>query len=141
MFGIHTCWKRFFPMYNFWQKQERDFMPDAINNLCQMLCLSQYQTNKLKAHCDRYNMSRLQKRGGVLYAPYATRGVWQYMARILFGARADLIAQDKTLLQAQRNIKFCANGYHCVRVGKYTYYADASGNNVSREEFNKCFKD
>jgi len=127
-------------MYNFWQKQERDFMPETLNHLCQMLSLSQYQTNKLKAHYDRYNIARLQKRGGVLYAPYATRGPWQYVMRILFGARADLIAHDKTLLQAQRNIKFCANGYHCVRVGKYTYYADASGNNVSREEFKQRFK-
>ncbi len=115
-------------------------MPEAINNLCQILCLSQYQTNKIKAHYDRYNISRLQKRGGVLYAPYATRGIWEYFARILFGVRADLIAPDKTLLQAQRNIKFCANGYHCVRVGKYTYYADALGNNVSREEFKRRFK-
>ena len=112
-------------------------MPERLNHLCQMLSLSQYQTNKIKAHYDRYNISRLQKRGGVLYVPYATRGPWQYILRILFGARADLIAHDKTLLQAQRNIKFYANGFHCVRVGRHTYYADASGRVVSQNAFMK----
>ena len=115
-------------------------MQDYTNKLIDMLNLSQYQSNKLKTNYDRYNISRLQKRGGVLYAPYATRGVWQCLIQILFGARADLIGQHKTLLQAQRNIKFYANGYHSVRVGKYTYYADASGRAVSRDEFVNGFK-
>ena len=47
----------------------------------------------------------------------------------------DLIGENKTLLQGMRKIKFCANGYHCVRVGRHVYYADASGNDVSRGEF------
>lgn len=122
------------------RKTGENAMQDYANKLIDMLKLSQYQSSKLKTNYDRYNISRLQKRGGVLYAPYATRGVWQYLVRVLCGARADLIGQNKTLLQAQRNIKFCANGYHSVRVGKYTYYADASGRTVSRDEFIKGFK-
>ena len=110
-------------------------MHEYMNNLSQILSLSPYQTNKIKTNYGKYNIARLQKRGGVLYAPYLTHGVWQYFMRVLFGVQADLIGQDKTLLQAQRNIKFCANGYHSVRVGKYTYYADAAGNIVSQQEF------
>lgn len=110
-------------------------MHNNIENLRHHLNLTQYQSNRLKMYYEMYNFSRLQKRGGVLYVPYASRGLWERVGRILFGVRADLIGQNKVLLRAQRNIKFFANGYHCVRVGKYTYYADAAGQVVSRDEF------
>lgn len=100
-----------------------------------MLNLSQYQLNKLKMSYDQYNISRLEKRGGVLYVPYIYHGFFGFLSKILFGVRADLIGKNKTLLRAQRNIKFCANGYHSVRVGKYTYYADADGQAVSKNDF------
>ena len=116
-------------------------MHKNINQLCELLGLNQYQSGKLKMHSERYNFSRLQKRGGVLYAPYATHGVWQNLMRIFFGTQADLIGKNKVLLQAQRGIKFTANGYHCVRVGRYTYYANGAGQVVSKREFldNKLF--
>ena len=110
-------------------------MQTRINILAQNLNLSQYQANKLKTNYERYNISRLEKRGGLLFVPYRLSGIFGWVGRILFGVQADLIGENKTLLQAQRNIKFCANGYHCVRVGRYTYYADASGNIVSPSEF------
>ncbi|MBE6461691.1 MAG: hypothetical protein E7006_02500 [Alphaproteobacteria bacterium] len=110
-------------------------MTDYVNNLIDVLQLSQYQASKLRAHYDRYNIARLEKRGGVLYAPYANHNVWEYFSRMIFGSPADLIGQNKTLLRAQRNIKFCENGYHCVKVGRYTYYADATGNIISKSEF------
>ena len=110
-------------------------MGDNINILAHNLNLSPYQVSKLKMHSHKYNMGRLEKRGGVLYAPYATHGVVGFFIKVLFGVRADLIGQNKTLLQAQKNIRFFANGYHSVRVGKYTYYADADGRNVSRDDF------
>lgn len=110
-------------------------MHDYTDKLLHNLNLTSYQENKIKSHCDRYNMSRLEKRGGVLYAPYVVHGFWGHVSRILFGVRADLIGQNKTLLQAQRNIKFYANGLHCVKIGRYTYYADARGNILSRYEF------
>ena len=110
-------------------------MADYVNNLVDVLGLSQYQSSKLRVHYDRYNIARLETRGGVLYAPYATRNIWEYLSRIFFGVPADLIGPNKILLRAQRNIKFCANGYHSVKVGRYTYYADAGGNIVSKTEF------
>ena len=106
-------------------------MNNKIDYLAQNLNLSSYQANKLKMDYDRYNISRLEKRGGVLYAPYVVHGFWGRVSRVFFGVQADLIGQNKTLLQAQRNIKFYANGFHCVKVGRYTYYADANGNNIS----------
>ena len=106
-----------------------------INVLAHNLNLTSYQSNKLRLHYDRYNISKLEKRGGVLYAPYQSVGIIGWMVRVLIGTRADLIGENKTLLRAQRNIKFCANGYHCVRVGRYIYYADANGDIVSRAQF------
>ena len=110
-------------------------MHKNINQLCDLLGLNQYQSGKLKMHSERYDFSRLEQRGGVLYAPYATRGVRQFIERLLFGVRADLIGKNTMLLRARRGIQFCANGYHCVRAGRYTYYADATGRVISRREF------
>lgn len=110
-------------------------MHDYIGTLAQNLNLSSYQENKIKSCYDRYNISRLEKRGGVLYAPYVVHGFWGRVSRVLFGTRADLIGQNRTLLQAQRNIKIYANGLHCVKVGRYTYYADATGKTMSQYEF------
>lgn len=110
-------------------------MHDNIHKLSQMLNLSIYQESKLKSGSDKYNISRLEKRGGVLYAPYLSKGIWEYIVKMLLGRRADLIGQNKTLLQAQRNIKFYANGFHCVRVGRHTYYANSMGQVVSKNEF------
>lgn len=113
-------------------------MQQYVDVLAKNLNLSPYQTSKIKSHYDRYNISRLEKRGGLLFAPYQSSGVLGWFGRILFGVRGDLIGENKTLLYAQRNIKFCANGYHSVRVGRYTYYADATGNVVSRKQFIEC---
>ncbi len=110
-------------------------MQNRIDVLAQQLNLSLYQSNKLKTNYEQYNISRLEKRGGVLFAPYNMPGFFGWIGRVLFGVRADLIGENRMLLQAQRKIKFCANGYHCVRVGRYTYYADGTGNVVSRGEF------
>ena len=110
-------------------------MQNYINTLAQNLKLSPYQSKKLMCEYGRYNMSRLEKRGGVLYAPYQSRGFCGWIRRMVFGARADLIGENKVLLRAQRNIKFRANGYHSVRIGRHVYYADAMGNVVSYKQF------
>ena len=110
-------------------------MHENINKITQLLNLTMYQTNKLKCNFEQYNMSGLQKRGGLLYAPYAAHGVLGRVWNLVVGGRADLIGPDRILLRAQRGIKFCANGYHCVRVGRYVYYAHAHGQVVSRNEF------
>jgi hypothetical protein len=110
-------------------------MYNKIDCLVQNLNLSSYQANKLKTDYDKYNISRLEKRGGVLYAPYVVHGFLERVYNLFLGRRADLIGQNRILLRAQRNIKFCANGYHCVKVGRYTYYVNAIGDVVSRSEF------
>lgn len=110
-------------------------MYNNINFLAENLNLSPYQSSKLKTDYDKYNISRLEKRGGVLYAPYVAHGLWGRLFSVIFGRRADLIGENRMLLRAQRNIKFRANGYHYVKVGRYTYYADAYGRVVSRTEF------
>ena len=115
--------------------QKGMIMHACINVLAKNLNLSSYQINKIKNDYDKYNIARLEKRGGVLYAPYVVHGIQGWIARIFLGTTADLIGQDKTLLRAQRNIRFCANGYHCVRIGMYTYYANATGHVVSKQEF------
>ena len=55
-------------------------MHDYMDKLLHNLNLTSYQENKIKSHCDRYNMSRLEKRGGLLYAPYVVHGFLGYMS-------------------------------------------------------------
>jgi hypothetical protein len=110
-------------------------MNERINRLAYCLNLNEYQVNKLKTNYDRYNVAKLQKRGGVLYVPYMSHGFLACLKSFLFGVPADLIGQNRVLLRAQRNIKFCANGFHSVRVGRYIYYANAAGQVVSKDEF------
>ncbi len=110
-------------------------MHDNINKIAQLLNLTMYQSNRLKCNWERYDMTGLQKRGGVLYAPYVVNGLVGRIWAMVIGKRADLIGPDRILLRAQRGIKFCANGYHCVRVGRYVYYANACGQIISRDEF------
>lgn len=110
-------------------------MHDYINNLSFTLRLTPYQLEVLKNNVQKYNIGRIVKRGGVLYVPYASCGVVSWFIKFICGARADLIGQNKTLITNRRNIKFCKNGYHCVKIGAYTYYADASGQAISRENF------
>ena len=93
-------------------------MHKNINTVCELLRLNQYQSGKLKLNCERYDFARLEQRGGVLYAPYAVRGLWERFQNLLFGKRADLIGKNSVLLRARRGVKFCANGFHCVRAGR-----------------------
>ncbi len=110
-------------------------MNPQIEKLSRMLNLSPYQSQALAMGGEKYNMSRLVKRGGLLYAPYNMRGIFGAASDMLRGRRADLIGHSKTLLRAQRGIKFYADGYHCVRIGRFMYYADATGAAISRRAF------
>lgn len=110
-------------------------MHDCINTLSQYLRLTPYQSETLIRNTDKYNMGRVVKRGGVLYVPYVSHGVLERIKNMVFGVRADLIGQNKMLVTNRRNVKFCKNGYYYVKIGPYTYYADAYGRAVSRDEF------
>ena len=110
-------------------------MHDYINTLSRYLRLTPYQSEILIRNIDKYNMGRIVKRGGVLYVPYMSRGLCGRIKKIIFGACADLIGQNKMLVTNRRNIKFCKNGYYYVKIGPYTYYADAYGRGISRSAF------
>ena len=56
-------------------------MNPQIEKLSRMLNLSPYQSQTLVGGSDKYNMSRLVKRGGLLYAPYNMRGVFGRASR------------------------------------------------------------
>lgn len=110
-------------------------MNPHLDKLSEMLNLSPYQKKALVAGQGKYNMARLVKRGGLLYAPYDAGGLMGMAADLLYGRRADLIGRNKTLLHAQRGIRFHSAGFHSVRVGGFMYYADASGAAISRTAF------
>lgn len=110
-------------------------MNPQIDKLSEMLNLSPYQKNALAAGAGKYDMSRLVKCGGLLYAPYEASGLMEKVVDLLRGCRADLIGKNKTLLRSQRGIRFYGAGFHSVRVGGFMYYADASGTAISRAEF------
>ena len=112
-------------------------MHEYIDNLTYALRLTQYQSNVLKLNHDKYNMGRLVKRGGVLYVPYMSHGLYQWIVKMLCGSQADLIGQSHILVRKNRNITFYDGGYHCVKMGTYKYYADATGRIISYEDFKR----
>lgn len=116
-------------------------MHDYINSLSNHLRLTPFQSKVLEQNINKYNMGRVVKRGGVVYVPYVSHGIFGRIKKIIFGAYADLIGQNKILVKNRRNIKFLKNGYHCVKIGPYTYYADAYGQAVSREDFFRAIED
>ena len=110
-------------------------MHDYINNLSYSLRLTQYQAQVLSKNINEYNMGRVIKRGGVIYVPYMSRGFIDRIIRLFYGVRADLIGQNKILVKNKRNIKFCKNGFYCIKIGRFVYYADAMGRGISRDAF------
>ena len=108
-----------------------------LEKLAKILKLSQYQRNILISNQDKYDMTGLIKRGDVLYAPHSlrTKSVFEILYRAFTGKSADLIGQDKMLLQGQRKIKFYAGGFHCVSVGQFKYYADPDGRAIPKHIF------
>ena len=115
-------------------------MHDYINKLTINLRLTTYQSDVLKTNHKIYNIGRLVKRGGVVYVPYISHGIYGRILKFIYGARADLIGQNKILVRNCRNIRFYSGGYYCVKIGPYTYYADARGCPISRDEFLRGIK-
>ena len=110
-------------------------MCDYIDKISFNLRLTPYQSDMLKNNIQKYNMGRIVKRGGVLYVPHMSRGVFGGLVKLVCGVRADLIGQNKILIKNKRKINFCKDGYHCIKIGRYKYYADAYGQAISREDF------
>lgn len=110
-----------------------------FDRLAETMGLSFYQQETLRRNYKKYDFSRLVKRGDVLYAPYASQpGFFAALQRLFMGNFADLIGKNKTLLSGQRRIKFYAYGYYCVNIGQYKYYADPSGQAISRNIFRRA---
>lgn len=124
-------------MYNLLRSTERQMQQiPNFDLLSETMGLSPYQRQVLERQYDKYNVSRLVKRGDILYAPHVSKGGVFYAARrLLMGTPADLIGKNKTLLAGKRRIKFYACGYHCVDIGDYKYYADPNGQAISRDLF------
>lgn len=113
-----------------------------FDRLAETMGLSLYQKETLRGNYEKYDFSRLVKRGDVLYAPHAPRpGIFAALQRLFMGNLADLIGKNKTLLSGRRRIKFYAHGYHCVNIGQYKYYADPSGQAISRTIFRRAIGD
>jgi hypothetical protein len=78
------------------------------------LRLTPYQAYILEMNEKKYDLRRLVKRGGVLYAPYLCddrHSVIGYCARMLFGPRADLIGADRVLVRDRRGIRIYPDGF------------------------------
>lgn len=106
-------------------------MNSQIEKIAEQLNLTPYQKAILSVAGKKYNMSRLEKRGGLLYAPYNAKNLMDFFR----GCRADLIGRNKTLLCGHRGIKFYSAGFHAVRIGRNMYYADNNGAAISRCAF------
>lgn len=110
-------------------------MKSDIDKLANMMGLSEYQKNVLKSRPDAYNLSRLERRGNVLYAPRVTScGLCGFFNLIFCGRVVDLIGKNKMLVRRMRGIKFFAGGFYSVPVGRgCRYYADDCGNIITRD--------
>lgn len=101
-----------------------------IEKLCKLLGLSNFQKQQIQDNYEKYNISGLIKRGKVLYAPYKTDDL---ILRFFMGELADLIGEEKMLIQNSRGIEFFAFGYHSLKIGDKKYYADPTGQIVTKK--------
>ena len=68
-------------------------MENGFDILAYTLNLSPKQRRQLFAEPDKYDISRLAVRDGVLYAPRKSRGVFGTLRKMIFGSRVDLIGR------------------------------------------------
>lgn len=66
-------------------------MENNFDVLAYTLNLSPNQRRQLFADPDKYDISRLAVRDGVLYAPRRVRGAFGAFRKLIFGPRVDLI--------------------------------------------------
>lgn len=68
-------------------------MENDIDILAYTLNLSPKQTERLFANPDKYDLSGLAVRGGVLYVPRKNRGIVGMVRRAVFGPSVDIIGR------------------------------------------------
>lgn len=109
-----------------------------VQRLSALLRLTPYQTYILEKNCKKYDFSRLVKRGMVLYCPYLCddkKRIVEYVARLLFGPRVDLVGPDRLIIQDQRGVRVYSSGFYSARRNGLKYYADPVNNRVARNMF------
>lgn len=114
------------------------FYQPSVLRIAQQLRLSPYQTHVLEKNAMAYDLSRLVKRGLVLYAPYKEPN--HSLAKRLLGPRADLIGEDSLLVCDQRGIKLYSSGFFRAKDSQgRTYYADHNGMVIDRNMMYRFF--
>ena len=78
------------------------FMDNGFSQLTELLNLTPYQAAALASGVGKYDFARLEKRDGILYAPYIERGVYPYIVKLIRGPRADIIGGDRMVESGRR---------------------------------------
>jgi len=110
-----------------------------IEKLSERLRLSPYQSYILAQNGHKYDIDRLYKRGDVLYAPYRCglcKDTRDYLRKLIFGPRVDLVGSERMLIVGQRGVRLYATGFYKAldNAGQY-YYADSYGTRINRSLF------
>jgi hypothetical protein len=95
---------------------------DQVRFLCKSLGLTPYQTNTVVNNRAKYNAARMIKRGGIVMVPYRedNGGFRESAARVILGARADLLGPDYALAIDKRGFKIKPDGF---RLSDYHFSA------------------
>lgn len=111
---------------------------EEVLNLCTQMRLSAFQCYVIQENWYKYNLQRLIKQGGVLYAPYKCpkpRRLSDCFATLFHGPRADLIGEDKMLINDQRGIKVYTDGCFSGYKNGVKYYANTFGEQTNKNPF------
>ncbi len=107
-----------------------------FEKLVYTLDLSPFQAREIYLNRDSYDMSRIEKRGPVLFVPHRA----SLISRIVHGRRGDVIGRDRMFLAGAQRVKMCAGGYHTGCVGASTYYGTPDGRAIMRDAFDSAVR-
>ncbi len=108
-----------------------------IEKLSYYLNLTEFQSDMLRRGADKYDISRLVVRGGVLYAPHRVCALFERARCCVMGRMADLIGKDRVLMQNRRGVRLYRDGYYQGRIGAYKYRGDKNGDMVAPDVFRR----
>jgi hypothetical protein len=90
---------------------------NLAERIAQSMFLTPYQFYILEQNGYKYDLARIRKKGNILYAPYKCKLAHNFrdaVAKMLYGARADLIGPDRILVLDRRGIKIHNDGTYTV---------------------------
>jgi hypothetical protein len=110
--------------------------------LIDSLRLNDFQQKALFSNPEKYDLDKLVKKGVVIYAPIAKqcKCLKGRIKRLFFGPRADLVGENKILVENKRHIKLYRTGFYHSKDKDGCYWADSTGRKISRKEFFKIIK-